>query len=84
MGQQFFMSLGVTVAALILHLSLWSHASKVLTVHDFTPAFLITGVLSLLSALTYLTLEHHAGEVVSGRRTSIMDSSPTAEAVPAD
>jgi uncharacterized MnhB-related membrane protein len=86
MAQQFFMSLGITVAALVLHYSLSLHGSKMLTVHDFTPAFLITGILSLLAALTYVVLEPDAGEVVSGRRASIMDSSPTApaEAVPVD
>jgi hypothetical protein len=84
MAQQFSMSLGVTIAALILHFSLWFHGSKTLTVHDFTPAFLIIGVLSLLSALTYLALEDHAGEVVSGRATMMSTSAASEEAVSAD
>lgn len=84
MAQQFFMSLGITVAALVLHLSLWSHGSKVLTVHDFTPAFLITGVLSLLAALTYIVLEPQAGSVVSGRSSIVTAPAVPEEAVPAD
>jgi len=69
MAQQFFLSLGVTVAALVLHFSLWLHGAKALSVYEFTPAFLITGAMALLSTLTYLRLEEHAGETVSGKRS---------------
>jgi len=68
MAQQFFFSLGITIAALVLHFSLWFHGSKVLSTQDFTPAFLITAILSLVSALMYYSLERHAGAEVSGRR----------------
>ncbi|HUO04848.1 MAG TPA: DHA2 family efflux MFS transporter permease subunit [Candidatus Binataceae bacterium] len=84
MAQQFFLSLGVTVAAMILHLSLWIDGSKTLTVHDFTPAFLITGALALLSAFSYTVLEHHAGAEVSGRHAMVIDPDEDAKAIPAD
>jgi EmrB/QacA subfamily drug resistance transporter len=84
MAQQFFLSLGVTIAALVLHFSLWLSGSKTLLVHNFTPAFVITGVLALLSSLAYLLLEHHAGEVVSGRRSLVVRSAAAEEAAAAD
>ncbi|MHB8382293.1 MAG: MFS transporter, partial [Candidatus Binataceae bacterium] len=71
MAQQFFFSLGITIAALVLHFSLWFHGSTVLTTQDFTPAFMITGILSLLSAFMYFPLERHAGAEVSGRRREL-------------
>ncbi len=84
MAQQFFMSLGVTIAALVLHLSLWLHGSRTLSVLDFTPAFLITGILAFLSVLMYLPLEHRAGELVSGRRSSLQDQSADTQQLKAD
>ncbi len=84
MAQQFFLALGVTVAALIVHFSLWAHGSRALSVYDFTPAFLITAILALFSALTYFSLEHYAGEVVSGRRSMAADSTAVETAALAD
>ncbi len=71
MAQQLFMSLGVALAALLLHLSVGLHHGAALSAHDFSPAFVVTGVLALLSSLLFLPLEHHAGEEVSGRRRSV-------------
>jgi len=68
MAQQLFLSLGVASAALLLHLSLGGRDVSTLSAHDFTLPFVITGVLALIATAMYLPLEHHAGEVVSGRR----------------
>jgi EmrB/QacA subfamily drug resistance transporter len=84
MAQQFFLSLGVTVAALILHLSLSVHGSSALSVANFQPAFVIIGLLAFLATLMFFLLEQHAGEVVSGRRSRLIDSSTTEEAAAVD
>ena len=68
MAQQLFLSLGVTVAALVLHLSLVMRASTTLDADDFAAAFIVIGVLALCSALFFLPLEYHAGAEVSGHQ----------------
>jgi MFS family permease len=69
MAQQLFLSLGVALGAMLLHLSLTAHGGH-LTTSDFTPAFVVMGVLALLSSLLFIPLEYHAGAEVSGRRSS--------------
>ena len=72
MAQQLFLSLGVALGAMLLHMSLGARgASAHLTTHDFTPAFLVMGFLALLSSLLFLPLEYHAGDEVSGRQRGI-------------
>ncbi len=71
MAQQLFLSLGVTIGAMLLHISLGGRSAAQLSVHDFTPAFMIMGVLALLSSLLFIPLEHHAGDEVSGRRAGV-------------
>ncbi len=65
MAQQLFLSLGVTLAAFLLRLSLGHRNVTALTAWDFTPSFIITGVLALLSALLFLRMEPDAGAEVS-------------------
>ncbi len=81
MAQQLFLSLGVAIAALLLHLSLAGRPASTLTSHDFTIPFLVVGILGMLSSLLFLPLEHDAGEEVSGRRREVDMS--TVEAEPA-
>jgi EmrB/QacA subfamily drug resistance transporter len=71
MVQQLSLSLGVTLAALLLHLSLYMRGAKVLTAHDFVVAFLVTGFLSLISALLFLPMSHDAGWELSGRGPAV-------------
>jgi len=71
MAQQLFLSLGVTLGALLLHIALHGRTAAHLSVHDFTPAFMIMGVLALLSSLLFIPLEYHAGDEVSGRRVGV-------------
>jgi EmrB/QacA subfamily drug resistance transporter len=66
MLQQLFNGLGVIVAAQILHITLALHGETTLTAHDISPAFLIAGIVALISVFFLLPLEHHAGAEVSG------------------
>jgi EmrB/QacA subfamily drug resistance transporter len=66
MVQQLSLSLGVSIAAMLLHFSLHLRHAKVLTTQDFMAAFIVTGVLSLVSALLFLRLSSDAGWELSG------------------
>ena len=68
MAQQLFLSLGVTVAALVLHLSLALRDSTTLNANDFAAAFVAIGLLALASTLFFVPLEYHAGAEVSGHQ----------------
>jgi EmrB/QacA subfamily drug resistance transporter len=68
MAQQFFMSVGVTVAALVLHVSLHMRGASTLDASDFSCAFIVVGLLALSSVLFFIPLEYHAGAEVSGHR----------------
>jgi EmrB/QacA subfamily drug resistance transporter len=71
MAQQFFLSLGVTVAALVLHVSLVLRGSSTLNATDFGAAFVVIGILALASTLFFIPLEHHAGAEVSGHQPGL-------------
>ena len=81
MAQQLFLSLGVTVAALVLHISLTMRGSSTLNSNDFAAAFLVIGLLSLAATLFFVPLEHHAGAEVSGHKPlSVLASEAVAQA----
>jgi EmrB/QacA subfamily drug resistance transporter len=82
MAQQLFMSLGVALAALLLHLSLGLHGATSLTADDFTLPFVITSGLALISSFLFLSMEDHAGAELSGRQASAI--APAAEPAEAD
>jgi len=71
MAQQLFLSFGVAIGAMLLHLSLGGRSAAHLSAHDFTPAFMIMGALAILSSLLFIPLEYHAGAEVSGRRAPV-------------
>jgi EmrB/QacA subfamily drug resistance transporter len=79
MAQQLFLSFGVAVAALLLHLSLGGRPASALTSHDFTLPFVVVGGLALLSSILFMPLDRDAGEEVSGRRTEVDMSNVTPE-----
>ena len=82
MVQQLSLSLGVTIAAMLLHLSLHLRGAHVLATRDFVAAFLVTGVLSLISALLFLRLSSDAGWELSGHeQASVRDVEPASEAL---
>jgi len=81
MVQQLSMSLGVSVAALLLHLSLHLRGAQVLTTQDFMAAFIVTGVLSVVSAVLFLRLSYDAGWELSGHEP-LLPSARGEEAAP--
>jgi hypothetical protein len=81
MAQQLFLSLGVGISALVLHMNLRMHHATALAARDFVPAFLITGILSLLSGICFMPLDRHAGAEVSGRPAELASTlRPVSEA----
>jgi EmrB/QacA subfamily drug resistance transporter len=66
--QQIALSLGITVGASMLQLSLAVRHSEILTAADFTPAFLVVGFIALISFVSFARLPRDAGEEVAGRK----------------
>ena len=66
--QQIALSLGITVGASILQLSLAIRHSDTLTGADFVPAFLVVGFVATISFLSFARLPKDAGEEVAGRK----------------
>ena len=72
MAQQFFLSFGVALAALLLHFSIAGHGAAAFQASNFTPAFMINGVLSIAAVFFFFPLDHHAGAEVSGRHAPVI------------
>jgi len=66
--QQLSFSLGVTVAAFVLQTSMAFRRTETLSTVDFWPAFLVIGVISLLSYFGFASLPIDAGEELAGRK----------------
>jgi EmrB/QacA subfamily drug resistance transporter len=66
--QQFSLSMGVTVGASILQLTLALRGSSILRASDFWPAFLVIGAISLLATFSFARLPEYAGEELAGRK----------------
>jgi EmrB/QacA subfamily drug resistance transporter len=66
--QQIALSLGVTVAALMLQLVLAIRHSHTLIASDFVPAFLVVGFLAASSFVSFAGLRKDAGAEVAGRK----------------
>jgi EmrB/QacA subfamily drug resistance transporter len=67
MFQQLAQSLGIGIAALLIHFTLaWRH-SPALSAADITPAFAIVAALSLVALFFFIRLPPDAGAEVSGR-----------------
>ncbi|MBV9390720.1 MAG: MFS transporter [Verrucomicrobia bacterium] len=67
-AQQVALSLGITIAALVLQTSLTIRHSNQLTQSDFFPAFIVVGLISMLSCSSFFRLPRDAGEEVAGRK----------------
>jgi EmrB/QacA subfamily drug resistance transporter len=67
-AQQLSLSLGITVGAGMLQVMLNAHGEKDLTITDFWPAFLVVGLIAVLSLFGFLRLSRDAGEEVAGRK----------------
>lgn len=67
-AQQVSLSLGITVAASALQLTTALRGHAGLAAADFPPAFLVVGLVSLLSAIGFARLPPEAGEEMAGRK----------------
>lgn len=67
MLQQLSQSIGVGLAAILLHATLRMHHTTALTADNIAPAFAVVGGLSMLALLFFARLPTHAGAEVSGR-----------------
>ncbi|HEY7299596.1 MAG TPA: MFS transporter [Xanthobacteraceae bacterium] len=67
MMQQLTQSVGVGVAALIVHLSLLWHGRGAITAADISPAYFTLSALALTSALIFWLLPSHAGSELARR-----------------
>jgi EmrB/QacA subfamily drug resistance transporter len=65
--QQIALSLGVTVAALMLQLALALRHSHILIASDFVPAFIVVGSIAAISFVNFARLPKDAGAEVAGR-----------------
>jgi hypothetical protein len=74
----------VSIAAILLHVSLHLRGAHDLTSNDFVSAFIVTGVLSLISALLFLRLASDAGWELSGHEQASVAGIESAEASVAD
>jgi len=68
MTQQLMQSIGVGLAALVVHVSLTWHERTVLVHDDVAPAYFTLGLMSLLSAVIFWLLPAQAGSELSERR----------------
>jgi len=82
MVQQLSMSLGVTCAALTLHVILAMRGEIKLHANDVSPAFTIMAVLSLLTSFLFIRLDEHAGHQLSDRpRTPALSDHDNRESI---
>ncbi|HYD99767.1 MAG TPA: DHA2 family efflux MFS transporter permease subunit [Alphaproteobacteria bacterium] len=67
-AQQLCLSLGVGLGAMLLQATVLWRGGGAVEAADFTPAFLLIGLVAIGSALVFRRLEADAGQVVSGHR----------------
>jgi EmrB/QacA subfamily drug resistance transporter len=67
MGQQLSQSIGIGLAALLLHAILGLHHAQTLQAADVSPAFFIIGVISLFGLAFFIGLPADVGAEMSGR-----------------
>lgn len=66
-AQQVSISLGVATGAMVLEVSEWASGRAQPAAVDFSAAFLVVGLVSVVSALLMLRLPANAGDEISGR-----------------
>ena len=85
MGQQLSQSIGLGLAAILLHLILSGRHANTLQAADVSPAFFIIGVISLFGLFFFVGLPKDVASEVSGRRAPIGPrQSPVAALIEAD
>jgi EmrB/QacA subfamily drug resistance transporter len=80
-AQQVSLSIGVALAALILESVRGSRGDAMITLADFTPAFIVVALASASAALMFARLPRDAGAELSGR--AVAEAVAEAEAAPA-
>ncbi|WP_304187047.1 MFS transporter [Phenylobacterium aquaticum] len=68
MAQQLVQSIGIGLAALLLHYFMVAQGQHHLTAATITPAFLVVGAITFISLAFYLPLPRDAGDEMNGRR----------------
>jgi len=81
-AQQVSLSLGVAVAALVLETVRSGRNDVVITIADFTPAFLVVALASAACAVVFATLPRDAGAVLSGRTVAEANAVQATPATP--
>jgi hypothetical protein len=66
MGQQLSQTIGIGMAATLLHFSLSVHHASHLTAPIIAPAFIVVGAVALISTLFFIPLPADAGEGLHG------------------
>jgi EmrB/QacA subfamily drug resistance transporter len=66
--QQVSLSLGITVAALVLQVALSLRHGTELEARDFWPGFIAIGLVAAASTISFARLPKHAGDDVAGRK----------------
>ena len=69
MGQQLSQTIGIGMAAMLLHLSLAHAHARHLTAQTIAPTFLVIGAVALIPLLFFLPLPHNAGAELHGAPT---------------
>ena len=69
------MSLGVAVGAMAVELSEWARGHAAPQTEDFATAFVVVGLMSMLSALLMFRLPAGAGDEISGRMIPVREAS---------
>lgn len=70
MVQQLMQSLGVGLAALVVHLSLVWHERTTVAPDDVTPAYFMLGLMSIASVVIFWLLPAQAGAALNDRQTA--------------
>lgn len=67
MAQQLVQSIGIGLAATLLHVSMQARGLTTLTVEVVAPIFLVIGAVTFVSLAFYLRLPKDAGDEMNGR-----------------
>jgi EmrB/QacA subfamily drug resistance transporter len=67
-GQQVSVSLGVAVGAMAVEVSEWARGHAVPETSDFSAAFVVVGLMSMVTSLMMFRLPADAGDEMSGRK----------------
>jgi EmrB/QacA subfamily drug resistance transporter len=68
--QQLAQSIGIGIAALLVHYTMVWRGSQLVDAGNIAPAFIVVAILSLISLAFFIPLSKHAGAELSGRAVS--------------